>query len=384
MNKRDFGKLLGELHDNLKKDISDLKTDITSAKRLKTNLEKYFATCEALIEKVTNEETGIEAYHQLAIETKAAIDIAKTSADSQLASISSALTSVQSNIEEMETAYTSFTDINEKLTDEETGLEAIKDSVDAIKDDVIAIKSNSDTLYKEIRKFRDNAASYANEIDQLKKSAGETIKLIENDHTKSQKLSEQIAEIFKLGSRGAHSSYFVTRRNQLFWISVFWVCLFAALLVATLVLAIIFIMPLADTLKDPKATVGIEVFLLRFSIITPTLVGAVYALRQYSHERRLYEKYAFKAISTYSVEASVGTLTRSLEKYNHDRKDEKVIDFAIDIFRRIYDEPLETANEKWILRGSNKVLDVTAEINQDVGDIKKNVDKLLDNKPDTE
>ena len=105
MNKRDFGKLLGELHDNLKKDISDLKTDITSAKRLKTNLEKYFATCEALIEKVTNEETGIEAYHQLAIETKAAIDIAKTSADSQLASISSALTSVQSNIEEMETAY---------------------------------------------------------------------------------------------------------------------------------------------------------------------------------------------------------------------------------------------------------------------------------------
>lgn len=445
MNRRDFGKLLAELHDELRKDIEGLKTDITAAKRLKTNLQSYFDKCQALIDKITDEETGIEAYHDLASETKTKIDeikaaaeskltsitdalasvqsnieemqtaytsfaeindkitddetglealltsattlesdinAAKTNAQSHLQSISTALASVKSNIEEMETAYESFTEINEKLTDDETGLEAILANATETKSEIVAVKANADTLYKEIRKFRDDAANYIKEIGGLKTTATNAVEGIQDQHKESVALKEKIEEIFNIGTRGVHANHFVKRRNQVFWISLAWIIFFFIFLAATVILAINYILPLAEALKEPGAKVGLEVFLLRLSIITPTLFGAFYSLKQFSNERRLYEKYAFKAISTYTAESSVATLARSLENHKCADKDEKIINFAVDTFINIYQEPVEPAHDRWILKGGNKLLDLTAEVNQSVGEIKKDVGKLTDNIPD--
>lgn len=152
-------------------------------------------------------------------------------------------------------------------------------------------------------------------------------------------------------------------------------------LAVTVILAVKYILPLAEALKEPGAKVGLEVFLLRLSIITPTLFGAFYSLKQFSNERRLYEKYAFKAISTYTAESSVATLAHSLENHNCADKDEKIINFAVDTFTNIYQEPVEPVHDKWILKGGNKLLDLTAEVNQSVGEIKKDVGKLTDNIP---
>jgi len=378
VNKRDFGKLLAELHEDLKKNITDLKNDAANARRLKNALEKFFATGEDLVKKMTDEETGFEAYERKAVATQESINTVRVSADSQLESINRALNTVKSNVEEMEKAYEAFTEINEKLEDEETGLEAIYTSADAIKSDIIAVKTNADTIYKEIRKFRDNAASYANEIGDIKQQATSTLTKIQANHKESDDLKKKIDEIFKIGSRGAHSNYFVERRNRLLIISAVWLALFLIFLVATIILAINYILPLADSLKNTDVTVGIEVFLLRFSIITPTLFGALYSLKQFSNDRRLYEKYAFKAISTYSAESSIATLARSLEKFTDDEKDTRIINFAINTFTNMYREPLEPINEKWFFKGKNQLIDLTAEMSQSVGEIKQDVDKLVD------
>jgi hypothetical protein len=140
-------------------------------------------------------------------------------------------------------------------------------------------------------------------------------------------------------------------------------------------------MPLANTLKNPANNVRIEVFLIRFSIITPTLLSVVYSLRQFTNDRRLYEKYAFKAISTYSAEASVATLARAVEVLQDKDKDKKIVDFAVNTFTSIYQEPVEPVRDKWVLKGGNKLLALTAEVNDSVGEIKKDVDKLADNLP---
>jgi conjugal transfer/entry exclusion protein len=146
--------------------------------------------------------------------------------------------------------------------------------------------------------------------------------------------------------------------------------------VATVILAIYYVLPLAENLKDPVTNFGIEVFLIRFSIITPTLFGAIYALSQFSNDRRLYEKYAFKVITISSAETAISTLSRSLEKLKDDDKDIKIIDFAINIFSNMYQEPVEPIHDKWTIKGGNKLLNITAELTQ----IRKDVDKLVDNK----
>ncbi len=376
MNRRDLGKLAQELGDDLTKTIDDLKVEIANAKRLKTSLEKYFQQATEVAEKITNEETGLQALLDSAAVLEGDVNTAKTNADTQLQKITDALTAVQSNIKEMESAYESFAVINQKITNEETGLQASLNEVSEIKMDIVAVKTNADTLYKEIRKFRDDAANYLKEIGGLKQSASVAVEKIEAEHTKSTDLRIKIEEIFSIGTRGVHANHFVKRRNQLFWISVFWLVLFLVFLVATIKLAEAYIMPLADALKNPTAKIALEAFLLRFSIITPTLFGSLYALKQFSNDRRLYEKYAFKAISTYTTETSVDTLIRSTQGLVHDDRDGKIIDFAVNTLTSLYQEPVEPIRDKWVFRAGNKLLDLTAETNQSIGDIKEDIDKL--------
>ena len=124
--------------------------------------------------------------------------------------------------------------------------------------------------------------------------------------------------------------------------------------------------------------VNLSALLLRFSILTPTTFASIYSLNQYSQERRLYEKYAFKAISTYSIETSLNTLIRSTEGLSDQSRDKKITDFAIRSFNSIYQEPTETKKERWSFGVGNRILKLTAETNQTVGKIHQDVDNLKD------
>ena len=134
--------------------------------------------------------------------------------------------------------------------------------------------------------------------------------------------------------------------------------------------------------KDGVFDLNLSVLLLRLSVLTPTAFGLVYALKQYSQERRLHEKYAFKAISTYSLETSLKTLTRTTGALNDPSRDKKIVDLAVRSFSSIYQEPVENKKESWSFGAGNKLLKLTAEINQTVGKIYQEVDQLADQAKD--
>jgi hypothetical protein len=52
------------------------------------------------------------------------------------------------------------------------------------------------------------------------------------------------------------------------------------------------------------------------------------------------------------------------------------------MFKNIYQEPIEPRHERWVFRSNSKLLDLTAEVNESVGEIKKEVGKLTDNLPE--
>ena len=340
-------------------------------------METAYTEFTELNEKITDEETGLQAILESAQELKNSINTSKVNADAQLQKITEALNSVQSNIEEMETAYTEFTELNEKITDEETGLQAILDQAVELKSEIVAVKSNAETVYKEIRIFRDNAAGYIKDIENFKGNAENVAQGIQNKYDESVEFKEKIQEIYSIGTKGAHANHFVERRNRLRWMFIAWMIISLIFLIATVILAICVIAPMADKMKH-SLDVNLSALLLRFSILTPTTFAFIYSLNQYSRERRLYEKYAFKAISTYSIETSLNTLIRSTEGLSDQSRDKKIIDFAIRSFNSIYQEPIETKKERWSFGVGNKILKLTAETNQTVGKIHQEVDNLKD------
>ena len=377
MNARDYGKRLEELQHQSKTKVKDIALTYNSVLEIKKKIEEYLAQATELNEKITDEETGLQAILESAQELKNSIDTSKVNADAQLQKITEALNSVQSNVEEMETAYTEFTELNEKITDEETGLQAILDQAVELKSEIVAVKSNAETVYKEIRIFRDNAADYIKEIDNFKGNADNTTQKIQNKYDESAELEKKIQEIFDIGTKGAHANYFVERRNQIMWVFIVWGVVSLLCLTVTVLLAVYFIVPMADKMKR-SLDVNLSALLLRFSILTPTTFAFIYSLNQYSQERRLYEKYAFKAISTYSIETSLNTLIRSTEGLSDQSRNKKIIDFAIRSFNSIYQEPIETKKERWSFGVGNKILKLTAETNQTVGKIHQEVDNLKD------
>ena len=377
MNARDYGKRLEELQHQSKTKVEDIESTYNSVLEIKKKIEEYLAQATELNEKITDEETGLQAILESAQELKNNINTSKVNADAQLQKITEALNSVQSNIEEMETAYTEFTELNEKITDEETGLQAILDQAVELKSEIVAVKSSAETVYKEIRIFRDNAAGYIKDIENFKGNAENVAQGIQNKYDESVEFKEKIQEIYSIGTKGAHANHFVERRNKLRWMFITWMIISLVYLIATVTLAILFIKPMADDMKT-SPDINLSAFLLRFSILTPTTFAFIYSLNQYSQERRLYEKYAFKAISTYSIEASLNTLMRSTKGLSDQSRDKKITDFAICTFNSIYQEPIETKKERWSFGVGNKILKLTAETNQTVGKIHQEVDNLKD------
>jgi len=377
MNARDYGKRLEELQHQSKTKVEDIELTYNSVLEIKKKIEEYLAQATELNEKITDEETGLQAILESAQELKNSINTSKVNADAQLQKITEALNSVQSNIEEMETAYTEFTELNEKITDEETGLQAILDQAVELKSEIVAVKSNAETVYKEIRIFRDNAASYIKDIENFKGNAENVAQGIQNKYDESVEFKEKIQEIYSIGTKGAHANHFVERRNKLRWMFITWMIISLVSLIATVTLAILFIKPMADAMKH-SLDINLSALLLRFSILTPTTFAFIYSLNQYSQERRLYEKYAFKAISTYSIETSLNTLLRSTKGLSDQSRDKKITDFAICTFNSIYQEPIETKKERWSFGVGNKILKLTAETNQTVGKIHQEVDNLKD------
>ena len=440
MNARDYGKRLEELQHQSKTKVEDIESTYNSVLEIKKKIEEYLGQATELNKKITDEETGLQAILESAQELKNNINTSKVSADAQLQKITEALNSVRSNIEEMETAYTEFTELNKKITDEETGLQAIlesaqelknnintsKVSADAqlqkitealnsvrsnieemetayteftelnkkitdeetglqailnqaaeLKSEIVAVKSNAETVYKEIRIFRDNAAGYTKDIENFKDNAANVTQGIQNKYDESVEYKEKIQEIYSIGTKGAHANHFVERRNQLRLMFMTWMIISFIFIVATIYLAVHFVLPMADDMKI-SSDINLSAFLLRFSILTPTTFAFIYSLNQYSQERRLYEKYAFKAISTYSIETSLNTLMRSTEGLSDQSRDKKITDFAICTFNSIYQEPIETKKERWSFGVGNKILKLTAETNQTVGKIHQEVDNLKD------
>ena len=379
MNSRDYGKKLNNIYQESEAKINAMKEAHENAQELLQKIEDYFNQAEQLNDKITDEETGLQAILDSAQELESNINTAKSSADAELQKIVDALASVQSNIEEMETSYKTFTELNDKITDEETGLQAILDQSSELKKEIISVKSNAERIYKEILSLRDNAAERVKDIDNYKTNANNTAQEIQAKYDESVEFEKKIQEIFDIGTKGAHANYFVERRNQLRKMCIIWMIIALLMLSATVLLARCFIVPLSDRVtKDGVFDLNLSVLLLRLSVLTPTAFGLVYALKQYSQERRLHEKYAFKAISTYSLETSLKTLTRTTGALNDPSRDKKIVDLAVRSFSFIYQEPVENKKESWSFGAGNKLLKLTAETNQTVGKIYQEVDQLAD------
>ena len=320
MKRSEYAKLLTELSADLKSSVENIKQELSNAKSLYTRTKSYVENAQSIVDKITNEETGLDA--------------------------------------------------------------VLTQSV-SLKSDIEANRDTSVTIFKEISKLKDTASGYTTDLKKMSETAKQTIGKITENHKESEDLKNKINSIWNISSQRLHANYFDARQKFLAKTAITWLVLFVVMFVLTLVLGDKYITPLVKIIesgeKEITQVVTFETLLIRLGLVTPSILATIYCLNQFSHERRLHEQYAFKAVSMLSVESSIELLIRSLSRNDKATdKDNRIVSFAVTTLESIYKDPIDSTKHSWLFRGGNKLLEMSVEMNESMGEIKSDIDQIKD------
>lgn len=255
------------------------------------------------------------------------ISAAKKEALSTLESTKNIYQAVTENIKDMQAAYQEFLQIRSKIDDGKTGLQVIFETVQIL-------NKQSNALFTEIKAFRDSAKEFLSEIEQNKHQSNKLKTDIQSSFEYTVLKKAEIEKATGLIIDTSFSETFKRRQDEIeeglySWHS--WKYIFLG---SVLLLVILVILPFTGWLDFGDLT-WYKLFLSRIYYTSPVLFLITFSAIQYSKERDLAEKYAFKAASSAAIRSHVDYL---IEKFKKDDED-KVLDFAKDTFSTIYKEP---------------------------------------------
>lgn len=367
--------------------LKTIKDHLLEVEEQITAMETAYTDFLATKAKIDDPNTGLEALLTTAKQYKAQVQASATQVSNLETKIEQTLAAVQQNVATMQTAYTDFQAIKDKIDDTETGFDALLDSSQSLKDDLAAINKDGQTIYKEISRYKDQAAKNAAGIQTIKEESDIALEQIRQNETESEETKTRISEIFELVSQSGHANYFDERRKKLIYASWAWLAVAIASVIAAVVMADKFLLPLfnatteivngKEVLVKPK-DIELGALILRALMITPIVAFAIFAFRNYSKERRLAEQYAFKAVSASTIEGSIALIERSLKTVPSEYLNTQLADFAINTAHSLHAEPQELQKiSRWKFNAGNKLVSVGAEINDTLEDISKDLKQAV-------
>lgn len=413
--------------EKLKAEIEQIRKDYNSAKNILNSITQFNETFQKIKDLIGNSESGVEANFNFTKTQKEQIDTLSSQAQTHVAEITANLQKVKTNIESMQTAYTEFSEIkgkvsgvtseidtllntsrglkedisvtkkdslsildnikatyqtiseniasmqtayqsflqiNSKLEDEKTGLKAIFNSVQSL-------NTQSSKLFSEIKTLRDDSKTFLTDIENNKTKTDQLKLEIEYNFDFTEQKKSEIEKATGLIIDTSFSETFKRRQDEIekglySWFS--WKNIF---FVSVIILVILVIVPFIPNFLDFGTKVWYELFLARIFYTSPILFLIPFSAVQYSKERDLAEKYAFKAASSAAIRSHIDYLSEKFDIKN----DESIKNFAKDTFSTIYKEPYSSVSD---LEKRLKDLEKkqNAETKKDISNINQIVDSI--------
>ena len=240
-----------------------------------------------------------------------------------------------------------------------------------------AAYTTTTTYINEIKDYKDNFDTIKNSIDEELTEATEQnkalqgyikdttdlIKTIKDETKRSATLLDDARNTLKIITDSSLSSVFIERSNDRKKARRWWlggVSIYFILFVVALYFIIV------GVATDPKLSGNIGTWILKIAITAPFIYLLYFVTRQYSHERDLEEKYAFKALISQTISNNTKLLKDEFEAHaaRTPAVYDKMLDFTIESLRSIYSEPFRESTFTSKIRFSPKNTDVSAEVVQ--------------------
>lgn len=346
-----------QLRKSSQEHLDKIKGDLTIVQSNIDQINAGHASFLELKSKIENGETGLEAVLKTSQSIQAEMATLKQTSEQLLAQIKENVDSVAGKMKEMNAYYDeTFTPTKTKLDDEKAGLIAILNSSEATRQDIIATKKQADSVYLEIKKFRDDSQEFYKKIEKLNTESEGKLEKIKGYETLSLDFKNKIGEIYKIATDSSLANSFDVRKKELEksqgkW---FWVFMVSIVLLAGAVIIILY------PVLNGKITQVTSYTWYRLTMTSPLLFLVGFASLQYSKERELLERYAFKSATALALESYTALLMNTFDKTKNEAK---ILEFVLNSMAMIYEEPHDHVKEsKFSLGLDGKLANIKAEL----------------------
>jgi hypothetical protein len=221
---------------------------------------------------------------------------------------------------------------------------------------LVDLHSNASNLHNEISKNATAARNLTGAIQDAQKTAKSNEKNIADIHERARVVSQEVEDTYSIVLDTTLAGTFVSRKQEVAPRVRTWEFIYIGSFVSIAIALI-----LALTVDRPDNFV--EVLTDRVVFVTPLVAIAFVASRQFSHERKVLEEYAFKAAKAQSLRGYTLLLNDQFKDLPESRK--KILDFTIGAMSDIYDrKPLGINPSNYHFRFGNQMAKIEAKIEE--------------------
>ena len=332
--------------------ISKFRTERDKVSRLLTQVNNFYdKKYIPLINKIEDENTGFQARLKQGTQFKNETLKIKESSKTQYDEVKKYATELRKTNRELTTIDSSIRKLFQNSTNKNTKINEINAHVSDLDK---KIKKTHDDLNKLFIESQKNEKS----ISELLKKSNEEFEKIEGIKSDSKKLLGDIQDIYEIAAETGLSGEFDKRRKHLKESLVKWEKrIFYTTLLLLAVIILMFVGQLWLYHWDIENHTFDVNFYIRFLIASPIVYYLYFCSAQYSQTKKLHDRYSFKTTLAMSIKHHIQLLTEH-EKFNKDERINKILEFVLDGFQRIYTEPHTNDDNKLKIKLLNMENDI--------------------------
>lgn len=318
-----------------------------------------------LVEKIENSESGFSA--KLSYAKNLTKEIAKETSliEKQYDEIKKQASEYRAITNSIKNLETSTRKVYEFVQDKKPKIEDILKEIQGIEG---RIKSSNIEINKLLK---ESSSSYL-EINAYKDKSNNDYNLISSNKDNSDKILESIREIYEIAARTGLSGEFENRRNKLNDEIKKWE---SRLLIVTILLLLgivgLFVFQLSLYDWDIEAHTFNVNFYIRFLIVSPIVYYLYFCASQHDKAKKLFDKYSFKTTLAMSIKSHIELLL-SNKYFQKEERIDTILEFIINGFNKIYNEPYSDEDYKLKLKLANLELDIENRIMEKIIQDSKN------------
>lgn len=351
--KTDFQKLMPQINrlmGNVNTALDKTKSDRDRLSKLLTSVNSFYnKKYTPLVEKINDPETGLNARLKQGNQLEKDLEKVKLNNEKQLNLIKQLASEFKKKLDELKIIESTLRRVNSKILDHE---KTITQKRTKIEEDALKVEAATNNILSSEKVILERELK----IKELHKNSENAYDDIVIWHSEANKTLEKIQKIYEIAAGSGLGGEFDKRRKSLEkdlekW-SKYLLINTIGLFVVIISLFILQLIPVEWDMAKLKFDAN---FYIRFLITSPFIFYIIFVTTQYNRTKEILEKYSFKTALALSIEAHINLLTGITDFQEKERLD-KIEDFILDGFNKIYDAPYEKGMAKKNSTGIDEVL----------------------------